>query len=134
MKTFKLFGYVIKIRKENKRKEVENVSIQTKSETVSTNEEQSLKEEQIDLTSSFQLLEDACKCSKCCNTKCACKRVAKYLVEVGFDVFKEQAQSGTFPDRMKEAVKAMDLNLLFVYEVDEEYERILKVAKGSWFK
>lgn len=128
MKTLKLFGYVIEIRKENKRKEVENVSI------VSTNEKQSLKEEQIDLTYAPQLIKDAYKCSKCWNTKyCACNRVAKYLLEVGLDVFKEQAQSGTFPDRMKEAVKAMDLNLLFAYEVDAEYDRILEVAKGSWF-
>lgn len=135
MKTFKVFGYVIEIRKENERKEIGNVSIQTKSEIVSQNKKQSLKEEQIDLTYAPQLVKDAYKCSKCWNTKCcACNRVAKYLLEVGLDVFKEQAQRGTFPDRIKEAVKAMDHNLIFAYEVDPEYKRILEVAKGSWFK
>lgn len=133
MKTFKLFGYVIEIRK-NERKEIEK-SIQTESETVSQKKEQSLKEEQIDLTNAPQLVKDAYKCSKCWNTKyCACNRVAKYLLEVGLDVFKEQAQKGTFPDRIKEAVIAMDHNLIFAYEVDPEYDRILEVAKGSWFK
>ena len=135
MKTFKLFGYVIEIRKENERKELEQISIQAKSETVYKNEGQSLKEEQIDLTDAPQLVKDAYKCSKCWNTKyCACNRVAKYLLEVGIDVFKEQAQRGTFPDRIKEAVKAMDYNLIFAYEVDPEYDRILKIAKGSWLK
>lgn len=133
MKTLKLFGYVIEIRKENERKEIEK-SIQTKSENVSQKKEKSL-EEQIDFTNAPQLVKDAYKCSKCWNTKyCACNRVAKYLLEVGLDVFKEQAQRGTFPDRIKEAVKAMDYNLIFAYEVDEEYDRILEVAKGSWFK
>lgn len=126
MKTFKLFGYEISIQKRKEIKEAKNIPKE---------EKHSSKEAKIDLSNAPQLVKDAYKCSKCWNTEyCACNRVAKYLLEVGLDAFVEQAKSKSFPHEIEVAVKAMDHNLLFAYEVDPEYTRILEVAKGQTLK
>ena len=85
-------------------------------------------EEESQTVTDEQLLTDAKKCIDCGNHDCSCAAVAAYILRVGAETFKQQAQDGSFPSHIRAQVKRMNLDALVRPSTHPEYYNILKVA------
>lgn len=126
MKQFRLFGYLIEIRKKNEK--APDVTGSTKTPFPETTRFPAYIP-----NDAPQLLKDAYKCSICENKTCLCPQIAKYILLVGVDEFNHQAQEGSFPEKIANGVHDMDMSTLFAYTKPcDKYENILETAIPGW--